>query len=192
MKALGLAPGLAGKRVVVQGFGNVGYHAARFCQEAECVIVGLAEVRSAIARPDGIDVEQALAYQRGTGSLAGFPGATTLTRREDVLELDCDILIPAALENQITGDNAPASRPHHRRGRQRPHHRRGPGRAAGPRGADPARHLAQRGRGDGSYFEWLKNLSHVRLGRLDKRAEQMTASGSCSDRGRDGPRVLGR
>jgi glutamate dehydrogenase (NAD(P)+) len=176
MKALGLAPGLAGKRVVVQGFGNVGYHAARFCREAGCVIVGLAEVGSAIARPEGVDVEEALAYQRGAGSLAGFPGATALARREDVLELDCDILIPAALENQITADNAPRIRA-----------RIIAEGANGPTTAEGQAALQARGvlilpdiwlNAGGvtvSYFEWLKNLSHMRLGRLDKRVEQMTA-----------------
>src|SRR5262245_222148 len=97
MKALGLSSGLSGKRVVVQGFGNVGYHAARFCQEAGCTVVGLAEMSGAISRPQGLDVDRALAHQHATGTLAGFPGAATLARREEVLELECDILIPAAL-----------------------------------------------------------------------------------------------
>ena len=107
MKALGLSTGLAGKRVVIQGLGNVGYFAAKFFQEGGAILVGLAESEGAIANPKGLDLEKVMAHRRERRSLLDFPGATNLARREDALELECDILIPAALERQITAENAP-------------------------------------------------------------------------------------
>jgi glutamate dehydrogenase (NAD(P)+) len=107
MKALGMSPGLDGKRVVLQGLGNVGYHAAQFFQQAGAVLVGLSESEGAIACHQGLDLEAVMAHRRQRGSILDFPGATSLARREEALELDCDILIPAALERQITADNAP-------------------------------------------------------------------------------------
>ena len=75
MRALGLTPGLEGKRVVVQGLGNVGYHAAKFLQEdGGAIIVGVVEYEGAISKPDGIDVEALMAHRRETGSILGFPG----------------------------------------------------------------------------------------------------------------------
>jgi len=105
MLALGWSPGLGGKRVVVQGLGNVGANAARFLQQGGAVIVGLAEREGAITAPDGLDVDAVLLHRAKTGSLLGFPGARDLPRREDALGVDCDILVPAALENQITAEN---------------------------------------------------------------------------------------
>src|SRR5712691_1646315 len=110
MKALGFSRGLAGKRVVVQGLGNVGFHTAKFCQEAGAIIVALAERDGAIVRPEGLDVEAVGRYHHETRSILGFPGSRTLTPTNAALELDCDILIPAALENQITAENAPRIR----------------------------------------------------------------------------------
>jgi glutamate dehydrogenase (NAD(P)+) len=104
MAALGLTPGLEGKRVVVQGLGNVGYHAAKFFQEGGAVIVGLAEYEGAIATPAGLDVDDVVRHRKETGSILGYPGATDLESSADALELDCDVLIPAALEGQITAD----------------------------------------------------------------------------------------
>jgi glutamate dehydrogenase (NAD(P)+) len=107
MKSLGLSRGLTGKRVVVQGLGNVGYHAAKFFQEAGAVIVGLSEFEGAIARPAGLDVEAVMAHRRERKSILGFPGATDLPSSAAALELDCDILVPAALERVLTAENAP-------------------------------------------------------------------------------------
>ncbi len=107
MKALGLSPGVAGKRVVVQGLGNVGYHAAKFLQEGGAVIVGLSEYEGAICNGNGLDVEEVVSHRRATGSILDFPGASNIPRSPDALELDCDILVPAALENQIHDGNAP-------------------------------------------------------------------------------------
>jgi glutamate dehydrogenase (NAD(P)+) len=173
MKALGLTPGIEGKRVVVQGLGNVGYFAARFFQQAGAVLVGLAEAEGAIANPKGLDLEAVMAHRRERKSLLGFPGATDLARREDALELDCDILIPAALERQITAENAPRVRA-----------RIVVEAANGPTTPEADEILAGRGvmvipdtfiNAGGvtvSYFEWVKNLGHVRFGRMQKRFEQ--------------------
>ncbi len=173
MKALGLSTGLAGKRVVVQGLGNVGYHAAKFFQEGGALIVGLSESEGAIANPKGLDVEAVMAYRREKRSLVGAPGGTALAKREDALELDCDILIPAALERQITRDNAPRVKA-----------RIVVEAANGPTTVEADEILARKGamvisdayiNAGGvtvSYFEWVKNLGHVRFGRMQKRFEQ--------------------
>jgi len=173
MERLGLQPGIEGKSVVVQGLGNVGYHAARFIQEGGGMIVGLAEYEGAIYDPKGLDVDRVAQHRRDTESILDFPGATNLPRNSEALELECDILVPAALENQITGENADRIRA------------KIIGEAAnGPITAEANDLLAQKGvlvipdiylNAGGvtvSYFEWLKNLSHVRFGRMDKRFEE--------------------
>jgi glutamate dehydrogenase (NAD(P)+) len=170
MKALGLGVGLAGKRVVVQGLGNVGYHSAKFCREAGCIIVAVAERDGALYRPQGLDVDAVVRYQKERGTICDFPGARTLTPTNAALELDCDILIPAALENQITQENAPRI--------QAKIIAEG---ANGPTTAEGEKILLDRGvlivpdiylNAGGvtvSYFEWIENLSHVRFGRVGKR-----------------------
>jgi glutamate dehydrogenase (NAD(P)+) len=172
MKALGLSTGVEGKRVVVQGFGNVGYHSARFCQQGGAIIVAVAERDGAIYRPDGLDVEAVQKHLRWTGSIRAFPGAQDLPTAEG-LEIECDVLIPAALEGQITADNAPRIRA-----------RIVAEAANGPTRFDAERILLERGilvipdiylNAGGvtvSYFEWVKNLSHVRFGRVGKRFEE--------------------
>ncbi len=173
MKSIGLTPGIKSKRVVVQGLGNVGYYAAKFFQEAGAILVGLAEADGAIANPDGVDIEAVMAHRRAQGSLLGYPDATYLARRDDALELDCDILIPAALERQITAENAP-----------RIQARIVVEAANGPTTPEADEILGERGvlivpdayiNAGGvtvSYFEWVKNLGHVRFGRMQKRFEQ--------------------
>jgi glutamate dehydrogenase (NAD(P)+) len=170
MKTLGLSTGLSGKRVVVQGLGNVGYHAAMFLQEGGCVIVGLAEFEGAIYNPKGLDVEEVVKHRKNTRSIFNFPGATNIPKSLDALELECDILVPAALENQITRENAARIKAKII----------GEG-ANGPIRADAEDTLLQKrimvipdmylnaGGVTVSYFEWLKNLQHVRMGRLGKR-----------------------
>jgi len=170
MKALGLTPGLSGKRVVVQGLGNVGYNAARFLQEGGCVIVGIAEYEGAIHNANGLDVEDVFKHRKSTKSILNFPGATNILKTADALELECDILIPAALEKQITAENAPRIKAKII----------GEG-ANGPTTPEAEEILLKRGvlilpdiylNAGGvtvSYFEWLKNLQHVRLGRMGKR-----------------------
>ncbi|MFQ5718226.1 MAG: Glu/Leu/Phe/Val dehydrogenase [Acidobacteriota bacterium] len=173
MDALGLSRGLDGKRVVIQGLGNVGYHVAKYLAEAGAILVGLAEYEGAIHKETGIDLEAVVAHRRETGSILDFPGATNLPASVAALELPCDILVPAALEQQITVENA--------------------GRiqakiiaeaANGPTTFDANDILWKRGvlvipdaylNAGGvtvSYFEWAKNLSHLRFGRMQKRAEE--------------------
>ncbi len=175
MKKLGLTPGLASKSVVIQGLGNVGYHSAQFCQTQGAILVGLAEHEGAIYNPAGLIIENVMRHRKETGSILNFPGATNLSQRSDALELDCDILIPAALENQITEDNAPRIRA-----------RIVAEAANGPTTAAAEQILVEKGvmvipdiylNAGGvtvSYFEWLKNLSHVRFGRMGKLFQQRT------------------
>jgi glutamate dehydrogenase (NAD(P)+) len=94
-----------GARVIVQGFGNVGSTAARLMHRGGYVIVGLSDINGGILNPKGIDVMAALEYYKKTKMLAGFPGTTNCTNAE-LLEAPCEILVPAATENQITSHNA--------------------------------------------------------------------------------------
>jgi glutamate dehydrogenase (NAD(P)+) len=173
MRALGLTPGLAGKRVVVQGLGNVGYHVAKFCREGGALIVAIAEHDGAIVNPKGLDPDAVAEHRRATGSILKCPGAQDLANSAAALELDCDILVPAALENVLTGDNAPRIKAKIiLEG------------ANGPTTPDAEAVFRERGlmvipdiyaNAGGvtvSYFEWLKNLSHVRFGRMQKRLEE--------------------
>jgi len=170
MEKQGLPVGIKGKRVVVQGLGNVGYHSAKFFREAGAFVVALAEFEGAIYNADGLNEEEVFQHRKQTGSILNFPGATNLTKNTDALELDCDILIPAALENVINGENAPRIKA------------KIIGEAAnGPCTPEADEIFIQRGilcvpdmylNAGGvtvSYFEWLKNLSHVRYGRMEKR-----------------------
>jgi glutamate dehydrogenase (NAD(P)+) len=178
MRAIGLTPGLDGKRVVVQGLGNVGLHVARFCREGGARIIAIAEYEGAIVDEKGLDPDAVAAHRRGGASILTYPGATPLAASAEALELDCDILIPAALENVITADNAPRLRAKIvLEG------------ANGPTTPDAEAILRDRGvmvipdlyaNSGGvtaSYFEWLKNLSHVRFGRMQKRLEERGQAG---------------
>ncbi len=173
MKTIGLAPGIEGKTVAVQGLGNVGYYAAKFLEEAGARLVALSEIEGAIWNPNGLELEKVMAHRKETRSILGFPGAKDLPRSEDVLEVECDILVPAALENQITGENAPRVRAKViAEG------------ANGPSTSEASEVLAQKGvfiipdmylNAGGvtvSYFEWIKNLAHMRFGRMEKRFEE--------------------
>ena len=100
---------LEGARVVVQGFGNAGSFSAKLMHELGAVVVGLSDTQGGIHNAKGIDPNKVDAYKRETGSVVGFPGAETVTNTQ-LLELDCDILIPAAIENQIGDHNAPLIR----------------------------------------------------------------------------------
>jgi glutamate dehydrogenase (NAD(P)+) len=98
---------LEGSRVVVQGFGNAGAFSAKLMHELGAVVVGLSDTQGGINNPTGMDPNKVEAYKRETGTVSGFPGAEKITNAQ-LLELDCDILIPAAIENQIGEHNAPS------------------------------------------------------------------------------------
>jgi glutamate dehydrogenase (NAD(P)+) len=174
MKARKIAPGVEGKSVVVQGLGNVGYHAAKFIQEGGGVLVALSEREGSIFAEKGLDLEKVMEHRKATGSILGFPGiATSSSNNGDALELDCDVLVPAALENVITDENV-----------DRIKARIIVEGANGPITADASEKLLGRGvlivpdiytNAGGvtvSYFEWVKNLSHMRFGRMEKRFQE--------------------
>lgn len=92
--------------VVVQGFGNVGAHAAEIFAKHGHKVIALSDSHGAIFNPEGFDIALVLKYKKENKALKGFPGSIELTN-EALLELPCDVLIPAALENQITAENAP-------------------------------------------------------------------------------------
>ena len=175
MQRLDLAVGLEGKRLVVQGLGNVGYHTAKFCRESGAILVALAEREGAIFNPNGLNEEDVFQFRKRTGSILGFPGATDILRSADALELECDVLVPAALENVLTGANAPRVKT-----RIILEGANGP---TTPEADEVFREkgiliipdvYANAGGVTVSYFEWLKNLSHVRLGRMDRRRQAAT------------------
>lgn len=173
MKKLGLEPGIGNKTFAVQGLGNVGFNAAKFFVESGAKMVAVAEYEGAIENRDGIDLEKLVAHRLETGSILNFEGATNLPNREAGLEVECDILIPAALENQITEENAARIKA-----------KMIVETANGPVTAGAEGILTQKGiivvpdiyiNAGGvtvSYFEWLKNLSRVRFGRMEKRFEE--------------------
>ncbi len=181
MKKLGLKPGIAGKTMVVQGLGNVGSHTATISQdEGGVIVVGVSEVEGAIYNKDGLDVHAVMAHRKEHGSILTFPNAEVFDKdsRRSVLEFECDILVPAALENQIDETNAP-----------RINAKIIAEAANGPITAGGDAILVERGimvlpdiylNAGGvtvSYFEWLKNLSHIRYGRLEKRFDEQQYRG---------------
>src|SRR5690606_30611333 len=162
-KAIGLTPGLAGKRIIVQGMGNVGFHAAQTLAEFGGTIVGICEWDGAIYNPNGLDVDDVLAHRNATGSIKGYAKATQeFANPGEGLEQPCDILVPAALENQITEKNIARI--------QAKIIAEG---ANGPTTPGAEQYFVENGgiiipdmycNSGGvtvSYFEWLKNLSHV-------------------------------
>ena len=170
MQKQGLQVGIQGKTVVVQGLGNVGYHSAMFFRQGGAKVIALAEYEGAIYNADGLNEEEVFQHRKATGSILNFPGAINLDKNTDALELECDILIPAALENVINGENALRVKA------------KIIGEAAnGPCTPEADEIFQQKGilcvpdmylNAGGvtvSYFEWLKNLSHVRYGRMEKR-----------------------
>lgn len=175
VKAAGLSGALRGKRVIVQGLGNVGYHAAKFLtEEDKCPIVAVIERGGAVMLEDGLDIEALRAHLNEHGTVAGFEGADRFEENGAlVLEEDCDILIPAAIEAVITRENAARIK--------------APliiEAANGPVTAGADEILLQAGKvvipdmyanAGGvtvSYFEWVKNLSRIRFGRMQRRQEE--------------------
>jgi glutamate dehydrogenase (NAD(P)+) len=100
---------LEAAKVVVQGFGQVGVAAARLAHTLGAHVVGISDVKGGIHNPQGLDLDKLDAWVAESGSLQGFPGSDAVTNKE-ILELPCDILIPAAIQNQLTGANADALR----------------------------------------------------------------------------------
>lgn len=170
----GLTGTLDGKRVVVQGLGNVGFHAAQFLStEDGAKIVAVAERDGAVMNPDGLNIADLQAYLRETGGVRDFPGAEFIPASAAALELDCDILIPAAMEAVINAGNADRVR-----AKLIVEAANGPITAEGDeilraRGAVIVPDLyANAGGVTVSYFEWVKNLSHISFGRMERRQEE--------------------
>lgn len=170
-KALKLTPGIAGKTMVIQGLGNVGsYSGSISVDEGDAIIVGVSEIEGTIYSEKGIDIEKLIKFRKEKGTIVGFPGTKTIPVREDWVAIDCDILVPAALENQITTENAKKVKA-----------KIIAEAANGPVTSQAADILRKKGvvilpdmylNAGGvtvSYFEWLKNLSHHRFGRMEKR-----------------------
>lgn len=174
MKALGLSTGLQGKRIIIQGLGNVGYHSAKFLQEEGAIIIGVAEYNGGIYNEDGLDIEELMHLKGSSGAIINYQKGKSIENAKEMLEYECDILVPAALENQITEENAPRIKA-----------KIVAEAANGPvtKGAEailldrkvmiiPDLYL-NAGGVTVSYFEWLKNLSRVSFGRMDKRYEEV-------------------
>lgn len=98
---------LEGSTVAVQGFGNVGYYSAKFLREMGCIVIAVSDSGGGVLNRNGLDEDAVLSHKNQTGSVKGYPGCEEVSNQE-LLALDCDILIPAALENQITAENAAA------------------------------------------------------------------------------------
>ncbi len=170
----GMSGSLDGKRVIVQGLGNVGYHAAKFLSEEDgAKITGVIERDGALVDEKGLDVEAVHHWISAHGGVTGYAEGTYVQDGAKVLEADCDILIPAALEAVINLDNAKRIK--------------APliiEAANGPvtAGADEILRdkgiviipdmFANAGGVTVSYFEWVKNLSHIRFGRMERRQEE--------------------
>lgn len=178
MAKVKLEPGIAGKTMVIQGLGNVGSYAGKICQQEGGVrVIGVSEQEGTIVSDKDINIEKLVEYRKQKGTIMGFPGTKKLDNREDWVKIECDILLPAALESQINKENAKFVKA------------KIIGEAAnGPVTADAEAILLKKGilimpdmylNAGGvtvSYFEWLKNLSHRRFGRLEKRFDQNTYS----------------
>ncbi|MFO1173774.1 MAG: Glu/Leu/Phe/Val dehydrogenase [Paracoccaceae bacterium] len=174
MKAARMTGTLEGKRVVVQGLGNVGYHAAKFLSEEDgAIITAIIERDGALVDDKGLNVEEVRQWIAKTGSVKGYAGASFVADGAKVLEEPCDILIPAAMEGVIhMGNAANIKAPLIIEA------------ANGPItfGADEILRkkgtliipdmYANAGGVTVSYFEWVKNLSHIRFGRMQRRAEE--------------------
>ena len=173
VKTSGLSGSLAGKSIIVQGLGNVGYHAAHFLStEDGCKITAVIERDGAVINDDGININQLQTHLIENKGVKGFSGANYVSNGSEILEKDCDILIPAAMEGVINLSNA-----------QRIKANVIIEAANGPvtAGADEILTAAgtiiipdmyaNAGGVTVSYFEWVKNLSHIRFGRMQRRQQ---------------------
>jgi glutamate dehydrogenase (NAD(P)+) len=167
---------LDGQRVIVQGLGNVGFHVTKFLSlEDGAKVIGVIERDGALTSDEGLDVVAVKDWIKTTGGVQGFPGATFVANGGSVLESDCDILIPAALEGVIHAQNAAQIK-----AKLIIEAANGPITAAADevlrtRGVVVIPDLyANAGGVTVSYFEWVKNLSHIRFGRMERRAQEAT------------------
>lgn len=171
LKKAGLEGTLEGKRVIIQGLGNVGYHAGKFLEEEDgAKIIGILERDGALFCEKGLHVEAVSQYKQKHGIVEGFPDAQFFKNGESLLEHPCEVLIPAAMEGVINHENA-----------SRINCKVLAEAANGPVTYEADRILMDRkvfiipdaylnaGGVTVSYFEWLKNLSHVNFGRMDRR-----------------------
>ncbi len=174
LRKAGLTGKLDGKRVIVQGLGNVGYHAAKFLSEEDgCIVVGVIEYNGAVRNDDGIEIEALKKHITERGSPWEFEGGEFVEDGASLMEADCDILIPAAMEGVINLGNAPRVK-----AKLIIEAANGPVTA----GADEILRekgtviipdmYANAGGVTVSYFEWVKNLSHIRFGRMQRRQEE--------------------
>jgi glutamate dehydrogenase (NAD(P)+) len=175
VKQTGMTGGLDGKEIIIQGLGNVGYHAAKFLsQEDGAKIIAVIERTGALVNKKGLDIEDLHQYIINKNTVKAYSDAEYIEDGSAVLEMACDILIPAALEAQITADNAP-----------RIQARLIAEAANGPVTFEADEILLQRnivvipdafvnaGGVIVSYFEWIRNLSHIRFGRMERRYDEM-------------------
>ncbi|MGV6801008.1 MAG: Glu/Leu/Phe/Val family dehydrogenase [bacterium] len=178
MKAAGLDGALDGKRIIVQGLGNVGYHAAKFLSEEDgAIITAVLEYDGAIINDKGIDIEALSHHIKETGGVKGFADGLYEADAKQVLLKECDILIPAAIEGVINSHNAEDIKA-----------KVIVEAANGPVTANADQILRRKGcliipdmyaNAGGvtvSYFEWVKNLSHIRFGRMQRRQEEARAN----------------
>ena len=174
VKAAGLDGGLGGKRIIIQGLGNVGYYAAKLLdEEDDAKIIAIIERDGALVHADGLPVERVREFINAHKTIKGFPDAEFVEDGKKLLEMECDILIPAAMEAQITEDNA-----------ERIHTKLIIEAANGPVTFEADEILRRRGitilpdayvNAGGvtvSYFEWIRNLSHIRFGRMERRFDE--------------------
>lgn len=174
VKAAGLKPGLENQRIIVQGLGNVGYHAAKFLsEEDDAKIVAVIERKGAVCSDEGLNIEKLHRCKLETGHFCDIIDTTYIDGGPESLELDCDILIPAATEGVINTDNA-----------DRIKAKLIVEAANGPVTAEADTMLLKRGvtilpdalvNAGGvvvSYFEWIRNLQHMRFGRMERRLNE--------------------
>lgn len=174
-KKYGLIAGIKGKTVIIQGLGNVGFWAAKFCHDGGAKVIGIVEYNSAIYNKDGLNVEDASDYFRKNKSFKDYPKATEIKMLDDRMEIfykECDILIPAAIENTITKFNV--AKIHTKLVAEAAN---GPTTYASQKYFDAHNipvipdFVLNAGGVTVSYFEWLKDIEHSQLGRLTKRWE---------------------